>query len=224
MPSLAFSTERDGAGVARERDDAGPVAAVTRVRTSLAIADSRARSSGETLAEVSASTATATLVWYTWMRGPASASMMQKNVAAFSPSARWRAVSRHSQAAHATGRSSAQENPGMIEAHRAHSRGFRFPYRHGFGSHHAPAEAAVQEPLDDQAERSGKRQPGPEVGGRIENLRELGYAHVRIGRRRPFGLPKFRQRERVDELAVSGRNFDGSWIAREEIKRALFAP
>src|ERR1019366_2606488 len=75
--------------------------------TWLAMADSRARSSGDTLADVSASTATATLVWYTTIRGPLSASTMQTNAAVLSPSARRRADCRHSHAAQPSGRRSA---------------------------------------------------------------------------------------------------------------------
>ena len=80
--------------------------------TSLAIADSRARSSGDTLAEVSASTATATFVWYTTIRGPLSASTMQTNAAALSPSARRRADSRHSHAAQPSGSNRASNTQG----------------------------------------------------------------------------------------------------------------
>ena len=71
--------------------------------TSVAIADSFARSSAERLADVSASTATATLVWYTTTRGPLNASTMQTNAPALSPSARRRAVTRHSHAAQPSG-------------------------------------------------------------------------------------------------------------------------
>ena len=58
---LGSFRQRDRARAPGERDDAGPVAAVTALHL-VGELDSRARSSGETLAEVSASTATATLV------------------------------------------------------------------------------------------------------------------------------------------------------------------
>ena len=71
------------------------------------MADSRARSCDDTLADVSASTATATLVWYTTTRGPLSARTMQTKAAAFSPSAVRRAVSRHSHPTQPSGNKSA---------------------------------------------------------------------------------------------------------------------
>ena len=91
-----FSSSAVSARAARERHDARPVPAARALHLARQSPIRRARSSGDTLAEVSASIATATLVWYTISRGPLSASTMQTNAAALSterqPPRRYRAT------------------------------------------------------------------------------------------------------------------------------------
>ena len=220
--SWIFSFKRCGPRAAREGHDARPVPAARAFHLVRRSPIRVARSSGETLAEVSASIATATLVSYTMMRGLLSARTMQTNVPAFSTSASRRPDSRHSHAAQPSGNSSEQQYPRMIEAHartssphrprlHASARAALAPSRAGSGrtcSHSASSPSAPSQ-----------GQPRPQIASTDSRIAcKSRNARVRVRGRRPLRFPQLRQRQRVKILAIARHHLHAARRAGKEIR------